>query len=49
MTEKFGKGITYLRDISEYAIKISNEQNVKEVLDVVAKVKKYFKEHNIGE
>lgn len=49
MTEKFGKGITYLRDISSYAQQNSNEGNVKKVLDVVSKVRKYFEEHNIGE
>ena len=49
MTENFGKGITYLRDISSYAQQNSNEKNVKEVLEIVSKVKKYFEEHNIGE
>lgn len=34
MIEKFGKGIKYLREISEYAQKNSNEYNVKNVLKV---------------
>lgn len=48
MTEKFGKGITYLREISEYAQKNSNEDNIKNVLNVVEKIKQYFKEHDIN-
>lgn len=44
MTEKFGKGITYLRAISEYAQKNVNEEQIKEVLNVVEKIRKYFKE-----
>jgi diadenosine tetraphosphate (Ap4A) HIT family hydrolase len=49
MTEKFGKGVTYLRDISEYAQKNANKDDIKMVLDVIEKVKKYFEEHNINE
>lgn len=49
MTEKFGKGITYLKDISEYAQKNVNEENIKEVLKVVEEIRKYFEEHNINE
>ncbi len=48
MTEKFGKGITYLREISEYAQKNSNEDNIKNVLNVVEKIKQYFKQHDIN-
>ena len=48
MTEKFGKGITYLREISEYAQKNSNEDSIKNVLNVVEKIKQYFKEHDIN-
>lgn len=48
MTEKFGKGITYLREISEYAQKNSNEDNIKKCLNVVEKIKQYFKEHDIN-
>ena len=49
MTEKFGKGITYLREISEYAKKNSNEEQIQKVLDTIEKIKTYFKEHNINE
>lgn len=48
MTEKFGKGITYLREISEYAQRTVNDEKIKEVLDVSQKVRKYFAEHNIN-
>lgn len=44
MTEKFGKGITYLREISEYAQKNVNEEQIKEALNVVEKIRKYFEE-----
>lgn len=49
MTEKFGKGITYLRDISEYAKKNASEADVKEVLNVVENIRRYFEKHNINE
>ena len=49
MTEKFGKGITYLRDISEYTQKNASEVDVKEVLNVVENIRKYFEKHNINE
>ncbi len=39
MTEKFGKGIKHLRDISEYAQKNANEQDINEVLEVIEKLK----------
>ena len=42
MTEKFGKGIKYLRDISEYARQNATEDTIKETLSVVEKVKDYF-------
>ena len=45
MTEKFGKGVSYLRDISEYARNNSTKENVDNVLDVVNKVRNYFKEN----
>ena len=48
MTEKLGKGITYLREISEYAQRTVNDEKIKEVLDVSQKVRKYFEEHNIN-
>ena len=49
MTEKFGEGVKYLRDISEYAQKNVSVDNVEEILDVIEKVRKYFKEHDINE
>ena len=49
MNEKFGKGITYLRDISEYAQKNVNEEVIKEVLNVIEKVREYFQKQNINE
>ena len=47
MTEKFGKGIKYLRDISEYAKNNVKEKDIKEILEVIDKIREYFKEHNI--
>ena len=47
MTEKFGKGIKYLRDISEFAQKNANERKIKEVLEVIEQVKDYFKDLSI--
>ena len=49
MNEKFGKGITYLRAISEYAQKNINEDGTKEVLNVIEKTRKYFNKYNINE
>lgn len=49
MIEKFGKGIKYFRDISEYAQKNVTEDNVKEVLDAIDRVRNYIKEHYIEE
>lgn len=49
MTEKFGKGITYLRDISEYAQKNVNKTDIQEVLNVIEKTKNYFEKHNINQ
>ena len=47
MQETFGKGIKYLRDINEYVIQNVTEEDKKEVLEVVQKLKKYF--NNKGE
>ncbi len=49
MTEKFGKGIKYLRDISEYAKKNVSEDDIKEILNVIQKVRKYIEKHDIDE
>ncbi len=47
MTEKFGKGIKYLRDISEYARQNVTEDTIQETLSVVGKIRDYFS--NIGD
>ena len=47
MNEKFGKGITYLRAISQYARENINEDGIKEVLNVIEKTRKYFNKYNI--
>ena len=49
MKEKFGKGVAPIMDIMQYVVDNNNEDNVNEVLSVVEKVKKYFKEHDITE
>ena len=49
MNEKFGKGIKYLRDISEYAQKNITENSIKEIFNIIEKIKKYFQEHSINE
>lgn len=49
MIEKFGKGIKYFSDISEYAQKNVSEDNIKEILNVIEKVRKYFEESYINE
>lgn len=42
MKEKFGTGISYLRDISAYARQNASEKDIEEVLDAVQKIKAYF-------
>ena len=42
MNETFGKGIKYLRDISEYAKKNASKKNIDEVLSIIEKIKTYF-------
>jgi len=44
MATEFGKGISYLRDISAYAKENSNDDNVKNVLMVVEEVRKILNE-----
>lgn len=39
MTEKFGKGVSHLRDISTYATENANPDTIEEVLKVVEKVR----------
>lgn len=48
MLEKFGKGISYFNDIASYAIENANEETIKEIMEVVEKVKKYFSEVKIN-
>ena len=43
------EGIKYVKDISEYAQTNVSENNIKEILDVIEKVRKYFEEHDINE
>ena len=47
MTEKFGKGIKYLRDISEHAKNNVKDKDIKEIIEVIDKIREYFKEHSI--
>ena len=49
MAEKFGKGISYLREIAEYAKNNHNEENSRKVLEVIENIKEYLKKHNITE
>jgi diadenosine tetraphosphate (Ap4A) HIT family hydrolase len=42
MAEKYGKGITYLRDISEYAKETSTDEDKNKILLIVDKVRDYF-------
>lgn len=49
MTEKFGRGVTYLRDISKYARENATEDTIKEVLEVIEKVREYIKQNIINE
>jgi len=43
MQEKFGKGIKYLRDISQYAKENVTPKDMEEVLEVVEKIKDIIK------
>ncbi len=42
MTEKFGKGVSHLRDISSYAKENSNANNIEKVLKIVEEVRNVF-------
>lgn len=48
MEEKFGKGVTYLRDIMKYAKDNANENAIQETLNISKMVKKYFETHSIN-
>ena len=43
MEEKFGKGVKYLRDISEYAIENVTQKDIEEVLKIVENLKDIIK------
>lgn len=47
MTEKFGKGVTHLRAILDYAKQNAGPEAIKETIDAVGRVKAYFDEHGI--
>lgn len=49
MIEKYGKGITYLRDISKYVQENATEKDINETLMVADKVRNYFKNINFNE
>ena len=49
MTEKYGKGIAYLREISAYAKESVTDESRREVLEAIEKVREYFKSHNISD
>jgi len=46
MIQKFGKGITYIRDICHYAKENATEDYKKEILNTIKKVRDYIN-HNI--
>ena len=48
MNEKFGRGIKYLRDISEYCQQNSSREDTNKVLEVVDKIRGYFEQHYRG-
>ena len=45
MTEKFGKGISHLRAINEYAKENVDDDTINKVLDTISKVRDYFEKH----
>lgn len=47
MNEKFGKGVTYLRDIADYAKNNATKADVENCLKVSENVKEYLKNCNI--
>ncbi|MBO4855582.1 HIT family protein [Candidatus Saccharibacteria bacterium] len=49
MSEQFGKGIKYLRDITEYARAHAEPSVLDETMATIEKVRKYFTEHQISE
>ena len=49
MVEKFGQGISYLRDISKYAKEHATDTEKERVVKIADDVRKYFAECNIFE
>ena len=48
MNEKFGRGIKYLRDISEYYQQNRSGEDIKKTLEIVDKIRGYFEQHYRG-
>ncbi len=49
MVEKFGQGISYLRDIAKYAKDHATDKEKESIVKIVDDVRKYFADHNITE
>lgn len=47
MIEKFGKGVTHLRAIHEYAKEHVTKEDIQKVMSTIEKMKEYFKDVNI--
>ena len=43
MIEKFGKGISYLREICKYAQENATEEDIVEIMDTIELIKKAYK------
>jgi hypothetical protein len=44
MIEKFGKGVSYLRDICEYAKQTVSSDDIQEILKTIEEIKDAYKE-----
>ena len=42
MIEKFGKGVSYLRDICEYAKQSVTDEEIQKILETINKIKAFF-------
>lgn len=45
MNKKFGKGVSYLRDISSYVQKNVKPEEIEKTLNTIENLKKYFKDY----
>jgi len=45
MIKKFGKGITYIRDICSYARDNATIEDKKEILNTIEKIQEYIKQN----